>query len=379
MKAPHDLSRREFLAHSANLAGASLGPLAARKAAAEGAPAQIRVGLIGLGDRGRHLLKIALDLTNVRVAGLCDVHPGRLKRALDLARGHGPRGYTDYRALLEARDVDAVLIATPVYQHALQTVDSLAAKKHVYCEKPMALTARDCRAVYDACRRAEERGQVYQIGLQRRYSPAYRESIRFLHGGEAGPVRFVRAQWHAVGSARKDKPWFFRRDKSGDIMLEQACHQFDVFNWIFQSTPRHASGMGGAHGFRDGPPGRDILDHYCITLEYPGGAKVQLTHLTYSIPEKRFAGIYELVFCEKTGVDLARALTWTASGETRHLCKSSGGESRRALADFFDAISSGRQPDAGAEVGRDATMVALLCQRAVETGRLVSFDELDSI
>jgi predicted dehydrogenase len=405
-----DLSRRQFLVQSASLAGASLGLRATRavEGAAVGGPAAstvVRLGFIGLGDRGRQLLGAALGTGRARAVALCDVDPRSLKRALDIVDAHeaasirvassagapgattgsrGPRGYTDYRALLDASDVDAVFIATPGYLHTPHALAALGAGKHVYCEKPMALSAPDSEAVLAACAEAESRGVIYQSGLQRRYNPRYRASLRFLHEGGGGEVLFIRAQWHAVGSARKSKPWLFRRDRSGDIVLEQASHQLDVFNWVFGAAPLAAVGMGGrnhpSHGRGPAPAICDVLDHYGAVIEYPRGAKVLLSHLSYAVPDRRFAGIYELAFCEKAGVDLPNAVAWESSGpesgKARELCAERGNETELAVAAFLDCLVEGRRPEASAEVAHRATLAALLCRQAIDCGRRVAWTEI---
>lgn len=371
-------SRRQFLVQSASLA-AGLGVTRASRGEKSGGEVDSReagLGFIGLGDRGRDLLGTVLADREARVVGLCDPDPQNLKRAMDMAREQRPRGFTNYRALLDSREIDAVFIATPVYLHHSHTLTALAAGKHVYCEKPMAVTPEECSEVLHACGEAEGNGQIYQIGLQRRYSPRYQASLAFLQSGGAGRVLFVRAQWHAVGSARKSKPWLFQRDKSGDIVLEQACHQFDVFNWVFGATPISVCGQGGCHGVVEGPPRRDTLDHYGLVLEFPGGGKVHHSHVTYSIPERRFAGIYELAFCEKTGVDLANAVTWGPSGQTRELCKERGNDTRLAVAGFLRSLLDGEPAEASAQVGYNATLAALLSRKALECDRRVRWDEI---
>jgi predicted dehydrogenase len=395
MSPKSDYSRRQFLVRSASVAGVSIGLRTTGELAAASVTTEVRLGFVGLGDRGRQLLGAALATSGVRVVALCDVDPRNLKRALDIVDGHeasarevtvsvsgptkasGPRGFTDLRALVAANDVDAIVIATPVFLHREQTITALMAGKHVYCEKPMALDASECRSVLDACREAEARGQIYQSGLQRRYNPRYRESIRFLHDGGAGDLLFVRAQWHAVGSARKSKPWIYRRAKSGDIVLEQASHQFDVFNWVFDATPVAAIGMGGRNHPGESPPVCDVLDHYGAVIEYPHGAKVHFSHLSYAIPDRRFSGIYELVFGEKTGVDLANALTWDSSGRTRELCKERGNETKLAMASFIDCVLHGRRPDANYEAAYRATITALLCRQAVDSGQRVTWSQIE--
>ena len=378
-----DLSRRQFLVHSAGVAGASLGLSATRAADSSCPGAEVRLGFIGLGDRGRQLLGAALASENARVTALCDLDPAKLKRSLRIAgaredAGGGPQGFTNYRALLDSRDVDAVVISTPVHLHLPQTLAALAAGRHVYCEKPLGLDVGECRQLRDACREAESRGQLYQCGLQRRYNPRYRESVRYLQGKEPGKILFVRAQWHGVASSRKNKPWLFRQEKSGGLVLEQGTHQFDVFNWIFDSPPLAAVALGGMNNPEASAPLQDTPDHYGAILEYPGGAKVQLSHMNYSIPERRFSGAYELVFCERAGVDVANALVWDTSGKSRELCGIRGNETRLAMASFLESLLEGKRPEADIEVAYRATLSSLLCSRALESEGKISWDELES-
>jgi len=316
------------------------------------------------------------------VTAVCDPSPKNLRRGLDIAgdglpHGQAPRGFTNWRALLDSRDVDAVFIATPVHLHASQAISALAAGKHVYLEKPLATDEIESRAVLEAARSGAKKGLVFQVGLQRRYDPRYRASMGFVHGGDAGRILFVRAQWHATGNSPRDKPWLFRREKSGDIVLEQASHQFDVFNWLFRSPPLRACGLGGANRHADDPPGRDTMDHYAAVIEYPDGAKVHLSHLSYAIPDRRFSGIYELVFAERMGIDLANALAWTEGGETRRLTEERGNDTRLAVEAFLRSVQTGGAPEAGAEAGHQATLAAVLCRRAIESGRTVEWAEVD--
>jgi len=387
-----NLSRRQFLAQSAGIAGASLG-IGLPSQARAGSGSEVRLGLIGLGDRGRHLLEALRALPREhgapcsRVTALCDVNPKHLRRALEHFRDTGPsslrpRGYSNYRALLDDPDVDAVVIATPVHLHAEQTVTALAAGKHTYTEKPLAHTVEACAEVARAARQAQDCRRTLQVGLQRRYSPRYRRSIDCVHSGEAGRVLFVRAQWHAAGNPPKDKPWLFDVEKSGGMVLEQACHQFDVFNWLLRSTPLKACGLGGTSRFLGVPPRRNTMDHYGVVLEYPGGAHVQLSHLSFALPDRRFSGIYELVFAEKLGLDLSNAVAWSETGATRQLLLEAGppgwSDTQLAMKGFLDSIALGRTPEAGLDSGIHSALTAILCQRALESGRVVEWKELQA-
>jgi myo-inositol 2-dehydrogenase/D-chiro-inositol 1-dehydrogenase len=391
VKPLRDLSRRQFLARSAGLAGASLGlGVSCRELTAAGHQGrEVRLAFIGLGDRGGQLLGSALRLPGARVVGVADVDPAHLRRAADVARDHQPRLASDPRILLEDPQVEAVFIASPVYLHREHALQALQAGKHVYLEKPMALTVEDCRAVEEAAREAEGRGQTFQIGFQRRYSPRYQASIEAIRRGDAGRILFVRAQWHSTGGpARGKKPWYYRRDKSGDIVVEQACHQMDVFNWVFGAQPLLACGLGGSNLPGEEPFLREgahkeshrkdagIRDHYGLVLEYPGGGKVHYSHLSYAIPDRRFAGVYELCFGEKLGIDLANAIAWDRSGKTMELSAAGGNDTQLAVEAFLRSVRTGAEPAAGHAVGAQATLASLLALKALDSGRTERLSDL---
>lgn len=383
-KKTFSLSRRQFLVRSAGLAGASLGWVGAQAGAGEPGGKtvrgkRIRWGIVGTGERGSQLLSLALQLPNVQVAALCEIHPQNLQRARELAKAHKPLITADLEKVLELGrkgDMDALLIATPPHLHASQALAALEAGVHLYLEKPLALSAGDCGRVFQAARQAEARGQVFQIGLERRYNPRYLAAIEAIRRGDAGRILFVRAQWHTLGEPPRQKGWYYQREKSGDLVVEQACHQMDVFNWVFGAVPLAACGLGGIHRREEESPGRSIRDHYGLILEYPGGGKVELSHLTYAVPDRRFSGIYELVFGENLGIDLANALAWDRHGKVIELTRQGGSDTRLALEAFFRHVRGQEKPAASPQVGYQATLASLLGLQALDTGRLARWEEV---
>src|ERR1041385_940080 len=156
------LSRRTFVKTSALATGAvALSALTQSKAA--GANDRIRIGVIGVGGMGTghvgSLVKKS-EPENIQVVGVSDVYQRRITRAKNICKGDG---YMDYRRLLERKDIDAVLIATPDHWHGKISIDAMAAGKHVYCEKPMTHTVEQALVVRNAVRRAK---LVMQVGPQ---------------------------------------------------------------------------------------------------------------------------------------------------------------------------------------------------------------------
>lgn len=338
----------------------------------------LRLGVLGTGQRGSQLLAVARDCPGVCIAALVDGEPQSLARARRLARPDEPRVGRSLSLITDmaaGSALDALIIATPPHLHAEQAVEALRAGLHVYLEKPLALTAGDCHRVYDEAIQGASRGQVFQIGFQRRYSPRYRAAVEAVRRGQAGEVRFIRAQWHTTGDPGRRKPWYHRRELSGDSILEQACHQIDVFNWVYGSTPLRACGLGGVRSEVGDASARCTRDHFALVLEYPGGGKVELSQFSGTVPDRRFSGVYELIFGERLGIDPGNGLAWDRQGKVVELGPSGGNETRLAFEGFVGHIRAGEPSRAGIRVAVEATLAAILGREALDSGRVVAWDE----
>lgn len=382
MRISEDLSRRDFVKQAA--AAGLIASLATQGKGQESKPDRIRCGFIGVGGRGTRLLKSTLKVPEVDVKAICDINVEHLERAqgiVEEAQGSKPDGYWKdeyhYRSLLKRSDLDAVVIATPCDWHHEMYVDTIHAEKHMYGEKPMCITREHS---YDVVAAAEEKpGLVSQIGFQRRSSPRYQEAIRLIHEGEIGELIDGRGAWYNAWGPLKR--WFGRRERSGDWMLEQACHTWDVFNWVAQTTPLRAFGIGRKDIFLNDDPLRDVTDYYCAILEYPKGFLVDFGHSWFCPNDGKFTGVYERVAGPKGGVDLPSGtfIYRGKKGEEKQekvVVPEEGNHTDLAIGSFFDAVRTGRKPDSGVINGRDAVMTGLLVREAVDRGDSVGWWEL---
>ena len=154
---------------------------------------QVTYGLIGTGDRGQYLLAHLNGIDHGRCAAVCDVYGPNLIKGAQVAKSN-PTRYRDYREVLSRRDIEAVLIATPLYTHFGMTRDALQAGKHVFCEKPLVFKPEEIHALRAL---AEEKSdQIVQVGLQRRYSQFYQIAKLMVSKGMLGEVTHIQAQWH---------------------------------------------------------------------------------------------------------------------------------------------------------------------------------------
>lgn len=302
-----DLGRRNFLkALSGAPAVAALGATATLRGPIRGGP--VKAALVGSGGQGRTLLgqcrKEFIDLK-----AICDINPRHAEMGSAVLQKLGydkPRHYLDWREMLEKEDLEAVLIATPLWTHAEIAAGSLEAGKHVLCEKMMAWDIEGCRRMLDASRKNRLK---LEIGYQRFYNPIYQAACEgVIKGGLLGDIYHVRLAWHRNASWRRDKqppspdydpsPWGYPswehllnwrmyRRYSGGLAAELGSHQLAVVNWFFDSAPHAVYASGGVYRYKDG---REVNDHIYAIFDYSGGR----TAIFSSILSNAFDHYYEM-------------------------------------------------------------------------------------
>ncbi len=367
-------TRRSFLGTTLSAAPALL--------SAQSPNDSVSVAVIGLGNRGAHLLRHVLNVPGVRIVALCDIDEERLGAAEKQAagKGHSPVTYRDFRKMLDERkDIDAVLIATPVDTHKGISIAALEVGKHVYCEKPMAVTPEDAQLMVTAAKSAKG---IFQIGFQLRHDPNRRASVDFIHKGGLGRVLYLHGMRHTNDLPRRTL-WYFDRTRSGDNIVEQACHILDIFVWVIGKPPLRAFGSGGINLYKDEPPGRTTMDNYSVIYEFPGDVRVNFSHIYFD--PAGFSGIKERVWGEKGALDLATA-TFAELGERggqRNEKKievpDAGKDSTFASVEaFVDNARNKRQPVNHAESGRLSTLVAMMGRKSIYEKRVVTWEEMNA-
>jgi predicted dehydrogenase len=206
------LTRRTFLRHSGLVAGTTLAAAHGLRPSAlanpVGANGDVRLGVIGLNGKGAAHLKNLVKMPGVRVAGLCDVDPRVLARvaATIPTTQLAPFKTTDARELISRSDIDAVMIVTSNHWHALLTVWACQAGKDVYVEKPMSHTVWEGRKMVEA---AAKYDRIVQVGTHYRSEAGLAEGIRFLHEGQLGKIKHVRAIIYGRReSIGRKQPWY---------------------------------------------------------------------------------------------------------------------------------------------------------------------------
>ncbi len=292
------MSRRQFIRGSAAIAAAA-GVTLTRFAEADEKRQEalkdtrpVNCAFIGVGDQGYNVdYKAALSVPGVKMLAICDIYPPYLKRAL--RDSPNATTYDDYRRVMDRKDIEAVLIATPLYMHAPIAVAALQSGKHVFTEKMMAYTIEDAKSM---ARAAIDNKRVLQIGHQRRANPMYNHAWELINKKNiCGRITHIRAQWNRNGNWRKSplpgmddrhRNWRMYKDYSHGLMSELGTHQIHAVNWFLGAAPIAVTGMGGIDYWKDG---REVFDNVEVIFEYPNGVKLNYTSLTTN----QYDGYYE--------------------------------------------------------------------------------------
>jgi predicted dehydrogenase len=261
---------------------------------------KLKIGFIGTGSRGQFHLNNLKNIPNAEIVALCDTY----RPNLDAASALYPKAkrYEDYCKLLENKDVEAVMIATPLNKHCQMTVDALQADKHVFCEKSMGMTLDECYKMYDAYRNSNK---VMFVGQQRLYDPKYIKAMGMIHSGMIGDVCGIRAYWFRNNDWRRPVPspelerqinWRLYKDTSCGLMTELATHQLQVGNWATKMLPEKVTGMGDIVYWKDG---REVYDNVSLIYHYTNGVKMNYE----SIISNKFYGLEEEILGSKGTVE----------------------------------------------------------------------------
>lgn len=294
-------TRREFLITSSLLAAAPT-VLAATSTGFAAVHAEgsniLKVGLIGCGGRGTGAAIDALNADeNVQLTAMADVFEDRLVSSLETlknnaevaARINVPQdrqfvGFDAYNQLIDT-DVDVVLMAAPPHFRPAHLKSAVAAGKHIFCEKPVAVDSPGVRSVLDTCKQAKEKGLSIVSGLCLREHPGFKEAIDRIHGGEIGEIHTLFADdyrgpiwekprqpdWTDMHNQMRN--WYYYTWLSGDFNVEQHVHYLDICSLIKGEYPQKAIGMGGRQ-VRTGKQYGNIYDHHSVTYEYGDGARL---------------------------------------------------------------------------------------------------------
>lgn len=388
---------------------------------------KIKIGIIGTGMRTMFLMNEILKRDELEVAAICDINQESLDMLTNNYKVNWSQ-YRDYKELLAREDIEGVIIASPDYCHEEQAIAAFEAGKHVFLEKPIAITLDGAKKVLQ---KRDESGKTLLIGFVLRYNKLYKKMKEIIDSGIIGEIK---TGWilHSVGAG---SDWYFHdwhglMENTGGLLLQKGSHDFDIINWIVNSKVKRIAAMGGRDFFggdksnelvcekceertscseaiRESwmswktPNGNnanvlyniwrnkcayrqevDVLDNHHVLLEYENGVKVTYLECHYTPDDNR-----EYIFIGTKGKlklddDNDTITVQIRNGmydrkekiiyENLQSSEGHGGGDKYILDDFIYALRTGQQPDAGGEAGYYAIEAGLEAHKAIREGEITN-------
>lgn len=431
-------TRRTFIkAAAAGLTGAVLSPNAVSYARILGANDRVRVGLVGSSDRARSALIPAFykhaselnfemvavsDIWSMRRAEAKEYFQKRFNKDVALARNN--------EELYDRKDVDAVLVATADFQHAMHGVEAVRAGRDAYVEKPMANTMADARALRKA---VHETGRIVQIGSQRRSTPVYQQAHDFINSGKFGDIVAVEMTWnvnqpgrwrrpklvpqmreadtdwkrfllnrpHAPFDARKHLEFRLFWPYSSGIPCQWMVHQIDTVHWFSHlPRPRSVVANGGIYLWHDG---RQNWDTMTAIFDYgPLDNPAKGFQVIYSSRQTNSSGgVKEIYYSNGGTLDLEKHRVSPDGGLTERYAKemdmhanllpdqqlaqavavetsadTGADDSTSAnVRNWMECVRSRKKPNADIEAGYSHSVALCMTIAAIQTGQRITFDD----
>jgi predicted dehydrogenase len=391
-------SRRAFLKNSAiTVAGAGLAAqLSATGVHAAGSDV-IRIGLIGCGGRGTGAAGQALNADpNLKLIAMGDMFADRLQNSLaelkrddsiaakiDVRDDHCFVGFDAYKQVL-ATPVDVVLLATPPHFRPAHFKAAIAAGKHTFVEKPIAVDAPGVRSVLATCSEARRKNLAVVSGLCYRYEHAKRETMKRVHDGQVGDIIALHTNYNMGPLWMKPRQsqwtdmewqlrnWLYFTWLSGDHIVEQHIHSLDKMAWAMKDAhPVKCAGMGGRQ-VRTGPEYGHIFDHHAVVYEYPKGIKC----FSYCRQQAGCAtDINDYIMGTQGTCDVQKH---TITGSKPWRCESSEGDKEDMYQvehnELFASIRAGKPINNGDYMCK-STLMAIMGRMATYTGQVITWEK----
>jgi len=334
----------------------------------------LRAALIGCGNigMGGHLPAYA-NVQEVKLVAVCDIAE---ERAVAAARQSGADVYTDYRRILERKDIHMVDLCVPTHLHARLAIDSMEAGKHVLCEKPMAHTMKAA----DAMRQAATRSNVkLMIGQVRRFDHRYASIKKQTEAGKVGRLVFIRRAERQFLPFPPDA-WQWDPKRGGGVILDIGVHVTDLFQWFFESQPIEVYAI--ARSVRRAAIAAESFDHAFIICKFESGA-VGFAETSWAYPEGFGGSFYaqldvigtegKIQYTDKDSNPMVTFASGKGCEYPRYFRFMSTTEYafEEEIHHFVRCVLDDSEPTGGRQFARVALEMALAAQLSAEQGRPV--------
>ncbi|HUU26665.1 MAG TPA: Gfo/Idh/MocA family oxidoreductase [archaeon] len=418
MQSRGKVSRRNFIRSTSGIITGAVG------LSALGAPeiishrnsnSRINLGIIGTGSRACFILRSMRNTDKFTVTDLCDIYPPHLEQAKALAGNPGVRTYSDWQKLLEQKDVDAILVVTPLSLHVPMSISALRAGKHVMSEKTMGLTVSQINSMLAE---VEKTSQVYMVGYQDRLNESFAEVKRLVRSGSIGKITQFYAHYDRNITWRRDNlppewdrilNWRLYKEYCGGLITEVIAYEFDRVLDILGTRPNYACCNGEIMIYKDGREHHDsvmgsikmedgVLGLYSGHLSNSrmgGGWSIHGTHGTieYEVGTVRIYWETDTRHLDSIGIQhqfnkitlgqslaLSENPTNTPAKVIKYENETYESTTAFELEHFADCILEGKQPVMDAKSSIRTSIAALMAYHSsMNGGRLVTREEIEAM
>jgi predicted dehydrogenase len=390
-----NFSRRNFLGLT-GMAGAGLAlsgfPLTAAQPVPTAAYAAkvFKMGIIGCGNRSKAIIDALNSVPEIEMTALCDIVPHKMgQRAALIKTGVKPKFVNSLQELLKMTELDCIAVITPNDTHRDIVIAALEAGKHVWCEKPLALTVAECNDIIGAVERTR---RSFQVGHQRRHAKSYQilvDTIRnkpFLGKVLQSSLFDYRGDWRVPEADEYPAGtpyWRLDQKRSGGVVYEMGAHIIDVNNWVFDSEPVAICSLQGVNNFTLRK--RDSSDHAGVVVQYANGSMMNYGGNVYNYGST----VLDTFFCATGTVQMGNGTLSVKYGsppgfpkpndlpQPEEISLSGGGSPDVEQLKYFAKVMDGKEkPYPDCYIGRRCVQVMEGSLRAAAERRVIDVREL---
>ena len=343
---------------------------------------KIRMGFIGVGAMGYSHLELFHQqcAKQAEAVALCATNAERIRRAQKIAPN--AELFREESNLIKS-NLDAVVISSPNFTHVPLAIEAIKLGKHVFLEKPVGITAAECRALLRASQKSD---CILMIGHELRYSPYFAKIKYLIDRGAVGTPRMVWCKEFRGPFQPKSRDWIQDRRKSGGCLVDKNCHHFDLMNWWLNSRPKYVSAFGSNAINRviSGP--NQVHDHATAIWEYTNGCKgtLHLSLFAHEPPKETLEmGVVGEEGVIQTDLDNLKLLHWQKGkhkGEPRIISVNAkrgiGWGGHLGFAEmhpaFIKAVRTGTQPLTSVENTIHGTLLAIAAEESIRKRQIVT-------
>ena len=353
----------------------------------------LRYGVIGTGMMGVEHIRNLLQLPKAEIVAICDSNEESLRRAAALFPNSNVQQFTDYHDVLDAKEIDVLVIATPNHSHVDIILDALETTCHILIEKPLCTSVIDCLRVIEKEAKVGLADRVVWVGLEYRYMPVTEQLLQRVAANEVGDVKMISIREHRFPFLKKVEDWNRFNKNTGGTLVEKCCHFFDLMNLAIGARPLRVYASGGQdvnHLDEIYENERaDILDNAFVIVDYANGVRASLDLCMFAEAgrnEQEIVAVGSLGKAETSLPGEGQVYVGHRSDRvvTPHLATMDAsvahagfhfGASFIEVAKFCEAVRDGRPPEVGVRDGLWSVVIGAAAHRSIDEQRSVLISE----